>query len=141
MRVVLDPGVLVAGLITPGGLCGEIVYGMVDHYIAIVSPTLLNEVDDVLRRPKFRRYLSHEEVETAVAAVAALAEHAEDDPAPARRTADPDDDYLVALAIETGADCLVSGDPHLTEMADPEVRVISPRAFVELLRARAAGDY
>lgn len=140
MRVVLDPGVLIAGLITPAGVCGEIVYGMVDHYTAIVSPTLMEELDEVLRRPKFRRYLSESEVETAVRAVGALAEHADDDPRPPTRTPDAADDYLLALAIKADADFLVSGDRHLTEMVGTEIPIISPRDFVDLLRARAVGS-
>jgi uncharacterized protein len=140
VRVVVDPGVLIAGLITPAGVCGEIVYGMVDHYTAIVSPTLLEELEEVLRRPKFRRYLSEAEVQTAVRAVGELAEHADDDPAPPTHTPDPADDYLLALAIKADADLLVSGDRHLTEMVGTEIPIVSPRDFVDLLRARAAGS-
>jgi putative PIN family toxin of toxin-antitoxin system len=138
VRAVIDPGVLVAGLIKPDGTCGEVVYGMAEYYAAIVSPQLLDELAEVLGRRKFRRYLSLEEAEAAVRAVAGLALLVDDDPDPDRVSPDPDDDYLVALARASGADVLVSGDSDLAELTDLGVRVLRPREFVELLRARAA---
>jgi predicted nucleic acid-binding protein len=48
-------------------------------------------------------------------------------------TRDPKDDYLVALAREAGADSLVSGDPDLTSLADPVLRVMTPRELLDLL--------
>jgi predicted nucleic acid-binding protein len=48
-------------------------------------------------------------------------------------TADPDDDYLVALAVAAGADALVSGDVHLTELVDAPVIVLTPRQVLERL--------
>lgn len=40
---------------------------------------------------------------TVVSALAGLSEKGTDDPVPAPVTADPDDDYLIALALQTGA--------------------------------------
>ncbi len=54
-------------------------------------------------------------------------------------TADPDDDYLVALARAAGADYLVSGDRHLLELTDPEPPVLTPREFLALLEGGADG--
>jgi predicted nucleic acid-binding protein len=44
---------------------------------------------------------------------------------------DPEDDYLIALAQATGADYLVSGDKHLSDVTMPPS--LSPRAFLEIL--------
>jgi uncharacterized protein len=46
-------------------------------------------------------------------------------------TTDPGDDYLVALAREADAQCIVSGDAHLTQLVDPSPPVLTPRAFLE----------
>jgi uncharacterized protein len=46
-------------------------------------------------------------------------------------TPDPGDDYLVALAQEAAAECIVSGDVHLTQLVDPSPPVLTPRAFLE----------
>jgi predicted nucleic acid-binding protein len=59
---------------------------------------------------------------------------ARDPEAPARRSADPGDDYLVALA-EAGRAVLVSGDRHLHALAG-ELPILAPRAFLgELSKA------
>lgn len=41
-------------------------------------------------------------------------------------TADPRDDYLVALAIRERADALISGDRYLTELDLEELTVLTP---------------
>lgn len=45
-------------------------------------------------------------------------------------TVDPDDDYLVALARQSGADCVVSGDPHLRQADIDDVVVLTPAEFL-----------
>ena len=49
---------------------------------------------------------------------------------------DPKDDYLVALTHASGADYLVSGDPHLAG-AENKVSgtVLTPRQFSELMES------
>ncbi len=50
---------------------------------------------------------------------------------------DPKDDYLVALAQASGADYLVSGDPHLVRasLGKGGAAVLTPRQFSELLES------
>jgi putative PIN family toxin of toxin-antitoxin system len=116
-RVVLDPGVLVSALISPDGsparLLREIRAGGLE---LIVSPLLLEELGEVLARQKFRRYVDLATVREYVDLLRreALAVPDPDDSAPLR-SADPDDDYLIALAQSQNA-VLVSGDRHLLDI-------------------------
>jgi uncharacterized protein len=48
-------------------------------------------------------------------------------------TADPDDDYLVALARKVGADCLVSGDPDILNSQLADLEVLAPAEFLARL--------
>lgn len=134
MRVVLDSNVLVSALISTAGPSREIVTAWVDERLALIaSPTLIDELRDVLGRPRLRRWVS---VETATEFIDGLAEDAEivDDPPPLPGlTPDPEDDYLVALARAAHADYLVSGDRHLLGLADPTPPVLTPRQFLDLL--------
>jgi predicted nucleic acid-binding protein len=91
---------------------------------------------NVLARPRFRRWIS---TPTAAEFIAGLQESAviiDDPPEPAALTPDPDDDYLIGLAQAGGADYLVSGDRHLTELPDPDPPVLTPRQFLALLDER-----
>ncbi|HEY2473437.1 MAG TPA: putative toxin-antitoxin system toxin component, PIN family, partial [Candidatus Cybelea sp.] len=94
----------------------------------LASPGLLEELERVLLRAKFRAYASEEEARRFVAIIRDLASISPDPPAQPGLTADPHDDYLVALARSTRAGILVSGDRHLLELVEPEPPVLSPRA-------------
>ncbi len=136
MRVVLDANVLVSAAISAAGPPREIVSAWVDERFELVaSPALLEELSDVLDRPRFRRWVS---IATAAEFIAGIGEDAlivDDPPAQPALTADPDDDYLIALARAANGDYVVSGDRHLLELADPDPPVLTPRQFLDLLGA------
>lgn len=133
-RAVLDPGVLVAAAITPRGVCGRLLQTVLDgRCVMVVCPMLLAELAEVLLRPKFRRYISLQQARRYVALIALLGEPQPDPELSSGLTPDPDDDYLVALARAAGADCLVSGDPHLTGLADARPPVLDPRTALDRL--------
>ena len=138
IQLVLDPGVLIAGVIAPRGLCAQLLRRWLGGECElVVSPALLAELEEVLLRPKFRRYLDEEEARDFVQLVAATAQLVPDPPAQAGLTRDPDDDYLIALACAAGVDALVSGDPDLTSVPDPVPPIVTPRAILDRLdRAR-----
>ncbi|MDP2755681.1 MAG: putative toxin-antitoxin system toxin component, PIN family, partial [Nitrospirota bacterium] len=55
MNIVLDTNVLVAGLLSPFGPCGEIVRMVSSgELILLFDARILSEYDEVLRRPKFK---------------------------------------------------------------------------------------
>ena len=133
-RVVVDPGVLVAALISPDGHPARLWRAVLEERIdLVVCPRLLAELGGVLERSKFRRYVTLEEARAFVAEVARYGTRLPDPTAPPPASRDPDDDYLVALAITAGARALVSGDRDLTEMPDADPPVLTPRRAVEEL--------
>lgn len=126
-RAVLDPGVLVSALITPGGAPAKLVAQARDGGLElIVSPLLLEELDQVLGREKFRRYVDLRTARDYVVLLGRESMHAADPegPPPPLRSADPDDDYLIALALDQSA-IIVSGDRHLLDLAD-RAPILSP---------------
>lgn len=82
----------------------------------VVSPWLLAELEDVLFRDKFRRYVEIETVELFLEQVRreATVVRDPDEPAPLK-SGDAGDDYLLALAFAQKA-VLVSGDSDLLEL-------------------------
>ena len=128
---------LVAAVITSGGVCGRLLDAAIDgRWKLVVSPQLVAELDLVLARSKFRRWLSEEEARQFVSDVRILADVIPDAPAPPTRvTTDPKDEFLVALAGVATAVALVSGDPHLTELVGLDPPVLTPGAFLERLVA------
>jgi uncharacterized protein len=139
VRCVLDPGVLVAAIITPLGTPAQILGSARDGRIElVVSPHLLSELAEVLARSKLRRYISADETGEYVEGLARLAITVADPPRGEPITRDPDDDYLVALAWASGADVLVSGDRDLRD-ADIDMVVLTPRELVARLDSAPTG--
>jgi len=82
----------------------------------IVSPLLLEELETVLLREKFRRYASVEEVADFLAFIRRQGTLARDPTQPAPLSCpDPGDEYLLALSYTQKA-VLVTGDSHLLEL-------------------------
>lgn len=99
LRAVLDPGVLVSGLIVAEGSAGRIV----DHwrqgeFELVVSDALLTELEEVLRRPRLATRVDSWEASGYVSGLRRAALPSKDPPAEPGLTPDPDDDYLVTLA-------------------------------------------
>ena len=89
-RVVVDPNILVAALISPRGAPAALYGGLAGgRFELIASPQLLAELERVLSREKFRRYASLDQVQRYVRAIARLAVLVEDAPALPGVTADP----------------------------------------------------
>ncbi len=100
----------------------------------VASPLLLEELSDVLSRPKFRRYLSIEDAHGFVNAIRELAAFIDYPPEGGDPiTGDPDDDFLVLLAEAGGADVLISGSPDPTTGQRPGLVMMRPRAFLEAM--------
>lgn len=137
-RVVVDPGVLVSARISFGGqgaTAGVLLAWFEGRFEMIVSEELLGELEQVMLRPKFHRYTTPEEVTEYVELLRRTA-ILKSGPAVSRSlTPDPKDDYLVALSRSSGAHFLVAGDPHLTQLSNPEPPVLTPRTFLEVLEA------
>jgi uncharacterized protein len=82
----------------------------------VVSDLLLAELTEALAARKLRSRIPAEAVEVLLSRLAESALRVADPQEPLRRSADPDDDYLIALA-ETAPAVLVSGDGHVLALA------------------------
>ncbi len=134
-RAVLDTNVLVSALISPGGPSAALLLELrAGAFELVVSPLLLEELEDVLARPKLRAWVTRAE---AAAYLAVIREesilYADPPPSGSTLCADPDDEFLIDLARAAGADTIVSGDRHLLDLR-PTLPVLSPAEFLSRLR-------
>ena len=105
-----------------------------DRIEVVVSPALLAELEQVLQRRKFRRYVDGRTAREYVERVRRHATVADDPADRPALTRDPEDDYLVALARDAQVDALVSGDLDLVEAGLKAPAVWTPRELVKRLR-------
>jgi putative PIN family toxin of toxin-antitoxin system len=134
-RAVADTNVVVAAAISPRGTCGRLLDAALEkRWTLVASPQLITELGEVLFREKFRRWLREDEASRFVADIRTLADMiADPPPAVEAVTADPKDEYLVALAQAAGVTALISGDPHLTDLEELDPPVLTPAAFLHQL--------
>ena len=136
-RAVLDTNVLVSALISPGGGSARLLLELRSGaFELLMSPLLLAELREVLRRDKFRRYVSDAEADAYVEFIrSGGVVRADPAPSPEPLSADPDDEYLIELARVAQVDALVTGDAHLLELR-AIIPAMTPAEFLELLPGR-----
>jgi len=149
MRIVLDTNVLARATPRqrrPGGLAREILLRTIlPPHVLIVSPFVLSELERVLRYPQLQAVhgLSEAEIDQFVADIEASAYVVQLSRVSGAVVVvnDPDDDPIVATAVEGGAELLCTRDKHLlgsrtvlAYCASRGVRVIDDLELIKLLR-------
>jgi uncharacterized protein len=132
VRVVLDTDVFVAAVVADG-LCRDLVRVRVLPHTIIMSEPLLRELRATLRNkfaadPDELSLLSQLNEEAEIVRPARLRE---------RVCRDKGDDVVLATALAGKADVIVTGDHDLLALNEfREIRILSPRRFLELLDRR-----
>ncbi len=130
VKVVLDANVLVSAAIQAGSSYRIVSAWLDDNSLdVLVCPALLAEVEDVLGRRRLRKFVPTGLADLYLATLRRIVELVPDPVVVEAETRDPDDDYLVALAREHGADYIVTGDKDLLEWAAQRPPVITPAIF------------
>ena len=138
IRAVLDANVYASALIRPTGPCGRILRSFVEHrsFALLASPSILDETERCLFYPKVRKRiaLSDAAIRQWLAAVAIMAEVVSDHLKLDVVSSDPDDNKVLAAAIEGHASHIVTGDTDLLELKLYEgVTILRPALFETLL--------
>lgn len=129
MKIVLDTNVLVAGLLTPFGPCGEIVRMVSSSELTLCfDAPILTEYSEVLHRSKFKfdedkvaALLNHIEHRGHIVASSPLL----------HSLADPDDEPFLKVAIAGRVVCLVTGNPsHFPAKLCQGLKVFSSSEFL-----------
>ena len=130
MRVFLDTNVLVSAFATRG-VCSDVFRVVLAEHTLVTGAVVLQELGRVLRTRiglppgavvEIDEFLREYEVVPKPAIRAAVPQH------------DPDDQWVVASAVESRADVLVTGDRDLLDIAaDAPVTIVDPRGFWDLV--------
>jgi len=134
MRVILDTNVLLGALISPYGQPhGIYLAWMEGKFELITSEAQLDELRRVSRYPKLKNILPAHRVGTLInnlqrAIVLELLPDLENDPG----IRDENDAFLIAMALESQSDYLVTGDKHAGIFNKKHVkrtRILTPSDF------------
>ena len=136
-RAVLDANVYVSAAIHADGPPGRIVQSFLRKaaFEIVLSPAIVDEVLLALTYPKVRK-LIRGDIHSGLwfEDIVMLAELVAGELVLPGVCHDPDDDKYIAAAIEGNAAFVVTGDSQLLSLAEHEgVRIVTPRAFLDLL--------
>jgi len=133
LRAAFDTNVLISGLIgraTPSRLIAAI---HSERVKLVTSIPLLEELVEVLQRPKFRL---EKKAVTDFIAVLAMGADVVSPVRKIRACRDPKDDIMLECAVSGSAGFIVTGDKDLLDLHTFEhVRILTPLAFSKLLPA------
>ena len=132
MRFVLDTNVLVSALLLDNSISRRAFNRALDHGKMLFSLPVLAELNEVLSRKRFRKYVDEDDARRFLAVLVRVAEWVEVD---AKITAcrDPKDDKFLGLAVSGRATHLISGDADLLVLTPFQgISILTPDAFLEL---------
>jgi putative PIN family toxin of toxin-antitoxin system len=132
MRMVIDINILVSALIVPSGQRAAVIRMWLDgKFTLLTCATHVDELRATLH--KVAELIKPYKAGRLVNQVRKLAEDIDPLP-PVERSADPDDDYLLALSEAGKADYLVTGDKNgLLDLGTHKgTQIISAREFAAL---------
>jgi len=129
-RYVLDTGVLVSALLLPRSVPRQAVDRAFADGIVLASVATIDELDDVLRRPKFDRYVQEDERlrflarfirDTSLIAVTDIVSECRD----------AKDNKFLELALSGKGTCIVSGDSDLLVLHPFRgISIVTPQEFM-----------
>lgn len=137
MLVVVDADCLIAGTLAASGAASRLLdLWQRGTFELVVCPRLLGEVRKALLDPRIagRYEIPAEEVEAFCNRLKEESIFKSDPENPPRVVpGDANDDYLVALALNSAADALVTRDRHFDGLSVQGLRILFPGVFVREL--------
>jgi uncharacterized protein len=130
-RIVVDTNALVSRLLLPSSVSAQAVRKAVDSSTLLVSEATMNELADVLARPKFDRYISLEDRQQFLRLLGRLADFV---PIvyPVRACRDPKDDKFLEVALNGEADLILTGDADLLALNPWQgIAIVQPAEYLK----------
>lgn len=138
IRAVLDANVCASALIQSKGPSGRILRHLFEKraFQLVTSQAFLDELERCLFYPRVRKRIpiTDEALRQWLAAIGMIAEVVTDPPELSVVVDDPDDNAVLAAALEGRADYIVTGDRALLDLGEYEgIRNVTPVQFARTL--------
>lgn len=128
-RIVLDSNVIISAILFGGPPRDVLEYVIDGRAECFVSLAILDEVRDVLQRPKFG--LTPDQALALVEELHALCRVITPSGPVTAVEADPDDNRIIECALAAGAEFIVSGDAHLLALKSwRAIQILAPAQFL-----------
>ena len=129
LRVVLDSNIFISAFLFGGVSAGVIGLALGGSFFVYTSIPILDEIRDVLRRPKFG--LSSSQAFTLIEEIHSLCRIVSSEEPVFAVKEDPDDNKILECALAAKAEVIVSGDLHLLRLQQWRgVKILTPADFM-----------
>lgn len=132
LRIVLDTNVMISAIIHNGKPRKLFQIGINGKYRILMSKEILNEISEVLQRPKLKMT-----GEDTVRIVSAIVQSSEIVPVKSQFQVivdDPDDNIIINTAHDGNADYIVSGDRDITSLGKfHSIKIVSVDEMLKIL--------
>ena len=145
MRIVLDTNILTRAFGSAEGPAGKALERIRSPHLLVVSLQILEELADVLDRPRVRRLHGRDDVAIdgflRHVEAAALIVTVSEESAPHVVLNDPDDDLVIATAVAGNAEVICTWDEHFYEQKviaycrERSIEIINDAKLLHRLRA------
>jgi uncharacterized protein len=130
VRAVLDPNVVVSAVLLPHSVPRQAFDRVPEHGKVLISAATVADLNDVLRRPRFDKYLREEEHTEFLATLVREAELV-DVTDVVTDCRDPQDNKFLELAVSGKATHIISGDDDLLALHPFRgIAILSPHTFI-----------
>lgn len=138
LRAVFDTNLFVSSVLIPEGLPAQALDAWRDHqFLLLTSPAIMAETASTLSYDRIRRkyQITQEDIADLLALLAAEAEIVPGEAKVAGSVPeDPDDEIVLACALDGQADMIVSGDKHLLSLGQfGSIPILTVRQFLGVL--------
>ena len=134
--IVIDTNVLISAGLLPQSKTAQVLALAVAHFVIAQNQDTWHELETRITRPKFDRYFGDSGRLRHLVKIAQSIQGFEVRAA-ASVSRDKTDDKFIALAIDSGASILISGDPDLKEVQAYEgIEILSPAQFFERFKPK-----
>ena len=140
LSAVLDTNVLASGSLTNSTIPRQILSLWQKGYFKLyISNFIIKELKEVFDKPFFNRLITAQDIEDFTELLDTDAIMVDLKIQVKKIATHPEDDSILATAVNAKADYLVTGDRHLQDVKQyKSVKIVSPRTFSEIIKEEKA---
>jgi len=134
-QIVVDTNVLVAGLRSNRGASYKLLTILNDaRWQVNISTTLIFEYEEILKRSSLELGLSFTDIDAIIRGICSISNQRQIFYVWRPTSTDPDDDFLIDLAVKAQAEFLVTYNQRNLQPAERfGIKVVSPKQFLQFI--------
>jgi len=134
-QIVVDTNVLVAGLRSNRGASYKLLTILNDaRWQVNISTTLIFEYEEILKRSSLELGLSFPDIDAIIRGICSISNQRQIFYVWRPTSTDPDDDFLIDLAVKAQAEFLVTYNQRNLQPAEKfGIKVVSPKQFLQFI--------